>query len=272
MEGRSVFAAGDPCLLLDGKGRKYLLSLDADREFHYHRGVLAHAAIIGRVDGSVLESSMGSRLTALRPRLADYVVKMGRGAAVVYPKDATALLAWADIYPGATVLEAGTGSGGLTMVLARAVGSEGRVVSCEQRTDHAERAADLIRGFFGEIPAHVELVIGDVEEQIAAVRPDRVVLDLPEPWHSVEPAVDHMRPGGVFACYLPTVPQVEEVVRALRMTKRFVDVETIEVLVRPWVIEGRSVRPGHRMQGHTGFITIARLLADEAAAPGSEAR
>lgn len=254
------FAAGDPCLLIDGKGRKYLLSLDPEVEFQYHRGILAHREIIGRDDGATLVSSMGSKLIALRPRLADYVLKMGRGAAVMYPKDAGAVVMWADVAPGLTVLEAGTGSGGLTMVLARAVGDDGKVVSCERRDDHAAKAAELITGFLGAVPANVELRVGDVEDHLGDVCPDRLVLDLPEPWHSVEPAVEHLQPGGIFCCYLPTVPQVQEVVRSLRAAQRFTEIETFEVLHRPWVVEGRSVRPSHRMQAHTGFVTIARLL------------
>ena len=258
-----AFAAGDPCLLIDGKGRKYLLSLDPDREFQYHRGILEHGEIIGREDGAVLESSLGSRLIALRPRLADYILKMGRGATVMYPKDAAAVVAWADIGPRLTVLEAGTGSGGLTMVLARAVGEHGRIVSCETREDHAAKAAELITGFLGAVPANIELRTGDVEDHIADISPDRLVLDLPEPWHSVEPAIEHLQPGGIFCCYLPTVPQVQEVVRAFRACRRFIEIDTFEILHRPWVIEGRSVRPSHRMQAHTGFITVARLIRAE---------
>lgn len=254
------FTAGEPCLLIDAKGRKYLLTLDADREFHYHRGVLSHSAIIGEEDGSVLESSMGSRLIALRPRLADYVVKMSRGATVMYPKDTAFIVALADIAPGMTVLEAGTGSGGLTMVLARAVGETGTVISCDLRKDHAEKARSLISVFFGGVPGNVDLRVGPVEEQLEDVRPDRLVLDLPEPWHSVEPAMEHMKPGGIFCCFLPTVPQVQEIVRELHSSRRFVEIETLEILHRDWVIEGRSVRPGHRMQGHTGFLTMGRLI------------
>lgn len=247
-------------MLLDGKERKYLLTLEADGEFQYHRGTLKHAEIIGQRDGVVLSSTMGSRLVALRPRLADYVLKMGRGATVMYPKDAGSVLVWADIGPGMSVLEAGTGSGGLTMMLARAVGPDGRVVSVERREDHAATARELIEGFFGTIPPQVDLRIGEVEDHIADVQPNRLVLDLPEPWHSVDPAIEHMPTGGVFCCYLPTVPQVQDVVRALRATKRFIEIDTFELLMRPWAVEGRSVRPSHRMQGHTGFITVARLV------------
>jgi tRNA (adenine57-N1/adenine58-N1)-methyltransferase len=248
-------------MLHDARGRKYLIELIPGAEFQYHRGVLAHDAIIGSDDGSRHEASMGSVLVALKPRLADYVLKMGRGAAVVYPKDAGAILVWADIAPGLTVLEAGTGSGGLTMVLARAVVPDGRVVSYEERDDHRRRAEKLIRGFYGHIPQHIELRAGRVEDGIAEVSPDRIVLDVPEPWHSVPAAAEHLTPGGIFCCYLPTVPQVQTVRSALSAARRFTEISTFEVLMREWAVEGRSVRPEHRMIGHTGFITVARLMS-----------
>jgi tRNA (adenine57-N1/adenine58-N1)-methyltransferase len=247
-------------LLYDAKGRTYFVRLDAGDEFQYHRGVVPHEAIIGQPEGCFVESSMGSKLVAVRPRLADYTIKMPRGAAVVYPKDVGAIIMWADIYPGATVLEAGTGSGALTLSLLRAVGEKGRVVSIEKRTDHAAIATQRIEAFLGELPENLELRIGDVEDNFADVKPDRVVLDLPEPWHSVAPALEHMQSGGVFCCYLPTVPQVQEVRRTMAATGSFIEATTFEVLHREWSVEGRSVRPSHRMQGHTGFITVARRI------------
>jgi tRNA (adenine57-N1/adenine58-N1)-methyltransferase len=254
------FAAGDPCLLIDSRGRRYLIELVDGKEFHYHRGFLAHDEVIGDNDGSRFRSSMGAELLAIRPRLADYTEKMGRGATIVYPKDAAAILMWADISPGLVVLEAGTGSGALTMALARAVIPDGRVVSVDVRVDHAERAHKLINGFFGRIPAHVDLRVGEVENVVAEVQPDRLVLDVPEPWHVVEPAASHLTAGGIFCCYLPTVPQIQTVRAALSETGVFTNVSTFEVLVREWAVEGRSVRPSHRMIGHTGFITVAKKV------------
>lgn len=247
-------------MLYDSKGRQYLIDLQPGKEFHYHRGVLAHDTIIGTPDGTTHESSLGARLVTLRPRLADYTLKMSRGAAVVYPKDAGAIVVWADIAPGMTVLEAGTGSGALTMALLRAVGPEGRVISVERREDHAAKAAKLIKGFMGEIPHNLDLRNGDVEDHIAAVGPDRIVLDLPEPWHSVPAAAQHLTSGGSFCCYLPTVPQVQSVREALKAERVFFETSTFEVLHREWSVEGRSVRPSHRMIGHTGFITTARKI------------
>lgn len=258
------FASGDACLLVDARGRTYLIELVTGRDFHYHRGVLSHDDVIGSADGSRHASSLGSELLAIRPRLAEYTEKMGRGATIVYPKDAAAILMWADIGPGNTVLEAGTGSGALTMSLAQAVLPGGKVVSYERREDHAERARKLIRGYFGATPQHVALRIGEVESAVAEVAPDRIVLDVPEPWHSVAPAVEHLQDGGIFCCYLPTVPQVQTVRKALYDAGCFPRADTFEVLVREWAVEGRSVRPSHRMVGHTGFITVAKKVTPKA--------
>ncbi|MDX2344532.1 MAG: tRNA (adenine-N1)-methyltransferase [Acidimicrobiia bacterium] len=256
----AVFQAGDACLLFDRKGRRYLIELIPGAEFHHHHGVLPHDTIIGTEEGTTMQSSLNRPLTLLRPRLADYALKMPRGAAVVYPKDVGAILVWADIRPGSLVLEAGTGSGALTMALARAVGSEGSVVSYELREDHAKLARKRINGFFGEIPSQIDLRLGAVEDGLVELRPDRIVLDVPEPWHTVPRAATNLAPGGIFCCYLPTVPQVQQVRTALDETGAFLDVMTFEMMMREWTIDGRSVRPNHRMIGHTGFITVARKL------------
>jgi tRNA (adenine57-N1/adenine58-N1)-methyltransferase len=252
------FAAGEVCLLVDARGRRYLVDLHPGRTFEYHAGVLAHDDVIGHPDGIAVRTNSGARLIAVRPRLSDYILRMKRGAQVVYPKDIGPILVWGDIAAGMTVLEAGTGSGALTMALARAVGPSGRVVSVERRDDHAAHAHKVITRFFGEIPAWVDLRVGDVEEVVAEVEPERLVLDLPEPWSVIEAAAGSMTPGGVVAAYVPTVPQVARLRDALRRTKRFADVLTFETLHREWAADGRSVRPEHQMVGHTGFITVAR--------------
>lgn len=256
----SVFEPGDPCLLVDGKGREYLLKLHPDRQFQYHRGVLDHANIIGLEDGSWVEASSGGRLLALRPRMADFILRMRRGAQVVYPKDIGPILVYADIGPGMTVLEAGTGSGALTMALARAVGEKGKVVSVERRQDHADRGRKNIERYFGAFPPQLELRTGAVEEMVEGLAPDRIVLDLPEPWHTVEVAAEHQPTGGIFSAYLPTVPQVQTLAETLRASGVFDRVEVKEVLLRDWKVSGRSVRPDHTMVGHTGFLTFARRV------------
>lgn len=252
------FAKGDACLLTDKKGRQFLLTLEEGGSFHYHNGYLPHDEIIGQPDGAVLESSLGGRLVALKPRLPDYVLKMRRGAQVVYPKDLGAILVWGDIAPGLTVLEAGTGSGALTMGLVRAVGDQGRVVSVELRPDHADHARRSLDAFFGGIPANLELRVGDVREMIDEVAPDRLVLDLPEPFSLVDAAVEGLPSGAVWISYVPTVPQMQATASALVESGHFYDARHFEVLHREWKVEGRSVRPNHQMVGHTGFVTVAR--------------
>jgi tRNA (adenine57-N1/adenine58-N1)-methyltransferase len=251
---------GEPVLLYDDRDRQYLLHLRPDGVFQTHQGSLQHSDIAGADDGSMLVSSGGARFRALRPRLADFVLKMKRGAQVVYPKDTGAILVYGDIAPGMTVVEAGTGSGALAMALARAVGPTGRVVSVERREDHAAHAKKAIELYFGDVPPQLELRIGDVAGAITDVGPERVVLDVPEPWHAAAVAAEHLAPGGVFVAYLPTVPQLEMLHEALSDTGSFHDVDTFEVLIRNWNVKGRSVRPSHQMVGHTGFITTARRI------------
>ena len=252
------FAKGDSCLLTDRKGRQFLLTLEEGESFHSHNGYLSHDEIIGQPDGAVLRSSLGGRLVALKPRMSDYVLKMRRGAQVVYPKDLGAILVWGDIAPGLTVLEAGTGSGALTMGLLRAVGESGRVVSIDLRSDHAAHAQRTLESFFGGIPPNLDLRIGDVTEVISEIAPDRLVLDLPEPFGVVGAAVAGLPSGAVWISYVPTVPQMQLTAEALQDSGCFYTVRHFEVLHREWKVEGRSVRPHHQMVGHTGFVTIAR--------------
>ena len=252
------FIEGESCLVYDTRGKQHLLELDASKQFHFDRGIIPHTDIIGVPEGSTVLSSKKSGVVVLRPRLADYVLRMKRGAAVMYPKDTGAVITWADIAPGCTVLEAGTGSGALTIALSRAVGAEGSVVSVERRQDHATHARRLIEKFTGTIPGNIDLRIGDVEDLVSDVRPDRIVLDLPEPWHTIGPAAEHLAGGGIIASYLPTVPQVQRLRDEIEQARLFLEIDTFELLMRSWSVSGPSVRPEHRMIGHTGFITVAR--------------
>ncbi len=261
------FRAGEVCLLLDARGRTYLADLRGGSRFQYHAGGIAHDDIIGNLPGTVVRTSSAARLIALRPRLADYILRMKRGAQVIYPKDLGAMIHWGDIGPGMTVLEAGTGSGALTLALLRAVGPTGRVVSAEKRPEHARQAVAAITRFLGELPATLELLDGPVEEMIAGIVPDRLMLDLPEPWEVIEAAADHLTDEAVVTVYVPTVPQVQRTRDALRRCGRFAPPTTFEVLQREWVADGRSVRPSHQMIGHTGFITIAQKTLAEADGP-----
>lgn len=257
------FGAGETCLLLDAKGRRYLIELSGGATFQYHSGRVAHDDLIGLQAGTYLRSSTGSRLVALRPRLADYVLTMPRGAQVVYPKDLGPIVHWGDVRPGDLVVEAGTGSGALTLALLRAVGPTGRVVSVEARSDHLAHARVVISRFLGGVPDNLTLVEGRVEEVLRDHRPDRLILDLPEPWSVATAAAERLTSDGILVSYLPTVPQLQQLADALRMTQAFLDPETFEILIREWRVAGRSVRPASTMVGHTGFITVARRTTAE---------
>jgi len=257
------FAAGDLCLLADARGRHYLIDLRPGASFQYHAGTLAHDEVIGNPPGTVHRSSRGSRLVSVRPRLVDYVLEMPRGAQVVYPKDLGAIVHWADVAPGHRVAEAGTGSGALTLALLRAVGPTGSVLSVERRPDHLAHASSVIGRFLGGLPSNLRLAEGEIEEVLSGEVVDRVILDLPEPWSVVATAAGALAPGGILAAYLPTVPQVMHLHDELRRSRRFVDMETMEILIRNWRLDGRSVRPESQMVGHTGFLTFARVTAAE---------
>ena len=262
MEER-LLQAGERVLLIDGRGRRYMITLATGKQFHSHMGTLDHDTLIGGSEGVSVATSSGARVLAFRPTWSDYVLKMQRGAQVIYPKDVGLILVHADIHPGARVLEAGTGSGSLTLALVRAVGPEGRVLSYEAREDHHARAAANIEAWFqslGGKPENLELRIGDVFEDVGDETFDRVVLDLPEPWRAVGTTTEALVPGGILCCYLPTVPQVSQTVEAMRGAG-FGLIETLEGLVRTWNVEGQSVRPDHRMVAHTGFLITGRKLA-----------
>jgi tRNA (adenine57-N1/adenine58-N1)-methyltransferase len=256
------FEPGEKVLLIDQRDRTYLFSLEAGAVYHTHAGTLAHDDLIDRPEGTRVTTSRGMVLTAYRPRFADYVLKMPRGAQVVYPKDLGPIVVYADVFPGARVLEAGTGSGALTIALCRAVGEQGRVVSYELRPEHRERALANVEGFFGKIPDHLDAREGDVAEAGESPdRFDRLVLDVPEPWSPLAAVRPALEPGAVLCAYLPTTGQVQQLVLALSGAG-FVHLETFEVLKRSWHVTERSVRPDHRMVGHTGFLTLARVRHD----------
>jgi tRNA (adenine57-N1/adenine58-N1)-methyltransferase len=252
-------APGDRVLLVDTKRRRHLVVLTEGGEFHSHAGVLRHDDLIGTDEGVTLRTSLGARLVAVRPTLADYVLEMPRGAQVIYPKDLGPILVHADIFPGARVLESGVGSGALTMTLLRALGPTGHLVGYELRDDFAARARRNVEAFLGpDLPLAIE--VRDVYEGIDATDLDRVVLDLPEPWRVVTYAEKALVPGGILLAYLPTILQVARLREALA-DSAFGMAQTLEVLQRTWHVDGQSVRPDHRMVAHTGFLTFARVLA-----------
>ncbi|WP_431804987.1 tRNA (adenine-N1)-methyltransferase [Microbacterium sp. bgisy203] len=265
------FRLGDRVQLTGPKGRMHTVTLREGGELHTHHGVLKHEAIVGQPDGSVLVNSGGHEYLALRPLLRDFVMSMPRGAAIVYPKDAAQILAQADIFPGATVVEAGVGSGALSLWLLRAIGPAGRLWSFERRDEFAEVAQANVETFFGAYPESWKVVVGDlVEELPAAVEPgtvDRVVLDMLAPWECIDVVADALTPGGVVICYVATATQLSRVAEYLRGTGLFTEPESSETMVRGWHVEGLAVRPDHRMVAHTGFLITARRLAPGAVPP-----
>jgi tRNA (adenine57-N1/adenine58-N1)-methyltransferase catalytic subunit len=252
------FEPGERILFVDQRGRRYLVRLRTGDTWHSHSGGVPLDLLIGATEGTVVRSATGMAFHAFRPRMADFVLKMPRGAQVVYPKDVGAILVEADVVPGADVLEAGTGSGALTMALCRAVGSEGRVVSYELRPEFQAKAAENIEAYLGKLPAWLELREGDVREVASTGETfDRVILDLPEPWATLDALADALPAGGIVCGFLPTTVQVQQFVMALR-ERGYEHLETFEVLHRSWHVSERSVRPEQRMIGHTGFVTVAR--------------
>ena len=252
-----LFAAGERALLLDSKGRRYLITLAEGAQFHSHAGFFAHDDLIGCQEGTTVRTGSGARYLAVRPTLPDFVLKMPRGAQVIYPKDLGQILLLADIFPGARVVEAGVGSGALSMTMLRA-GAE--VSGYEIRTDFAERARANVESFLGsEALSRYSVREADIYQGMVETDLDRVVLDLPEPWQVVPHAAGAMRPGAIFLAYLPTINQTATLREALD-EHSFVLAETLEILLRTWHVEGRSVRPDHRMVAHTGFLTHARYI------------
>jgi tRNA (adenine57-N1/adenine58-N1)-methyltransferase len=254
-----IFTAGDRVILIDPKNRWKMLTLAPGAEFHSHAGFVAHDDIIGQGEGLMVTTTRGLRYQVVRPTLSDFVLKMPRGAQVIYPKDLGPILMLADVFPGAQVFESGIGSGALSMTLLRA----GAVVTgYELREDFAARARANVEAFLGaEALDRYRVEHRDTYNGIDGTDFDRVVLDLPEPWHVVKHAEEALRPGGILVAYTPSVMQVSQLHEALA-TSRFKLAETLEVLHRTWHVEGQAVRPDHRMVAHTGFLTHARLLGE----------
>jgi tRNA (adenine57-N1/adenine58-N1)-methyltransferase len=266
------FAVGERVQLTDPKGRLHTVTLEPGKQFHTHRGAISHDELIGAPEGSVVTSTAGTAYLALRPLLVDFVLSMPRGAAVIYPKDAAQILTMGDIHPGATVLEAGAGSGSLTCALLRAVGPEGRVVSYEIRDDHADVAVRNVTTFFGGCPPNWDLRRGDAADHRAEEPVDRVVLDMLSPEDVLPTVAAALRPGGVLMSYVATTTQVSRLVEALRAAGGFTEPAAWETFMRNWHVVGLAVRPEHRMIGHTAFLVSARRLAPGVTAPARQRR
>ncbi|XPP25809.1 MAG: tRNA (adenine-N1)-methyltransferase [Leucobacter sp.] len=259
------FGYGDRVQLTGPKGRLNTITLLPGGEFHSHRGTIAHAELVGLPDGSVVRNGNGDEYLALRPLLSDFVMSMPRGAAIVYPKDAAQIISLADIFPGARVVEAGVGSGALSLHLLRAIGERGELHSFERREEFAEIARANAEAFGGSAPANWSVTVGDLQEELPrrceAGSVDRVVLDMLAPWECVASVAQALKPGGVVICYIATVTQLSRVAEEIRRSGLFTHPQASETMVRGWHVEGLAVRPDHRMVAHTGFLLTARRLA-----------
>lgn len=261
MSEQGYFKEGDRVQLTDPKGKLYTFTITPGKEWHTHKGWINHDDLIGLPEGSVVSTTAGLKFTAFIPLLADYVLSMPRGATIVYPKDAAMIVGVADIYPGACVLEAGVGSGALTLSLLRAVGEAGSVHSVERRQDFADNATANIENYFGQKPKNWQLDVGSLQEQVFTQKFDRVILDMLAPWECVAMAAEVLRPGGVFLAYVATTTQLSATAEALKSDGHFTEPESSETIVRGWHHEGLAVRPQQRMIGHTGFLIQSRRMA-----------
>ena len=268
----SNFKVGDRVQLTDAKGKMHTITLQLNQEWHTHNGWLVHNEVIGLPQGSVVETTGGLKFLAFKPLLADYVLAMPRGATIVYPKDAAMILGFADIAPGLNVLEAGVGSGALSISLLRAVGPSGAVDSFEKREEFATIASKNINQYFGESPSNWNLQLGAVQEFEHTKQYDRVVLDMLAPWECVDMASSVLVPGGVFIAYVATTTQLSQTAEVIKLSGSFTEPESNETIVRGWHHEGLAVRPQHRMIAHTAFLIMARRLAPNTIAPARRRR
>lgn len=261
---RGPFRIGERVQLTDTKGKHYTVTLTENGFFQCGRGNFRHRELIGKEEGTVLETDGGRRLLALRPLISDYVLSMPRGATVVYPKDAGQIIHQADIFPGARIVEAGVGSGALSISLLNAAGPGGKLISAEKRAEFADIARANVRSWFRGEPANWQIVLDDVQNVLAAQKEadiDRVIFDLLDPWENVSAAARALVSGGVILAYVTTTTQMSCFVEKLRETRLFTEPVANETMLRTWHLDGLSVRPDHRMVAHTGFLVTARRLA-----------
>lgn len=262
-----VLQAGEWVTLTDPKAHRKSLLLESGKTFHTTKGGLAHDDIIGKPEGVVVTTVGGLSYLVFRPLLNEYIVSMPREAAVIYPKDAAQILMRADIFPGAKVLEAGVGSGALSLALLRAIGPTGHLHSYERRPEFAKVAIANVEQFIGRPHPAWQVTIGDLAETIADEPVDRAILDMLAPWDCLEAVAGVLVPGGVLCCYVATTTQMGRVMDTIRADGGFTEPQATEVSVRDWHAEGLAIRPGHSTTAHTGFLVITRRLAPGFQAP-----
>lgn len=261
MKATPELQAGDRVQLTDEKGKLYSFYLVAGAQWHSHKGWINHDSIIGLLEGSVVLSSNGSKYQVMRPLLNDYILSMPRGATIVYPKDSALIVGYADVFPGAKVLEAGAGSGALSISLLRAIGVDGDLVSVEARSEFLEVARENVSKYFGYVPKNWKTHLGRVQDIELEQNFDRVIYDMLAPWDALDVAARALKPGGVICCYVATTTQLSRIAEAIKESGLFSEPESFESLIRYWHHEGLAVRPQHSMNAHTGFLLISRKMA-----------
>ena len=249
-----------PVLFIDRRRRQYFARLTPGKSTNIRGDVLQHDAVIGRPDGCRIDSKRRNQYRAFSPTLAEYTLHMERHAAIVYPKDTAFLVHYGDVRPGMRVVEAGLGSGALTAALLTAVGPTGSVTSFELEESTSGRALKNLAAWFDDLENH-NVRFGDIYEGIPLTQVDRVILDVPEPWRVLDTAAECLVNGGLFAAYLPTILQVQQLMLALKDNLHYYTSEALEVLERRWYVTEESVRPEHQMIGHTGFLVFGRRRA-----------
>ncbi|MDP8233387.1 MAG: tRNA (adenine-N1)-methyltransferase [Candidatus Saelkia tenebricola] len=253
------FKEGDLVIIKDKKERSFIQKLTVNGRFQTHLGLLNHSQVIGQKEGAVLLTSTEQEVCVFSPTLNEFIQKMGRKTAIIHPKDIGIIILWSDIKQGSLVVEAGTGSGALLMAISRFIGDQGHVYSYDSRPELQEIAAKNLAKFCKQMPANVTLKQKDITTGIDEKNLDAVILDFSQPWEVIPAAKEVLKSGGRLTAYIPTIIQAERLVRELDLAGCFMDTEILEVLLRPWQIKGYSVRPLHRMIGHTGFMVFTKL-------------
>jgi tRNA (adenine57-N1/adenine58-N1)-methyltransferase len=250
-----VIAEGDDIFLYLDRRRTYLVRVEAGKSFHTHKGYIQLGDLIGKEYGTRITSSMGIEFVALKPNLRDQIFKVKRRTQISYPKDIALIIMFSGIGPGSRVVEAGTGTGALTTALAHYVKPTGRIYTYEVRPEFREMAIKNLER--AEVSEYVESKNEDVVEGIDEEEVDAVILDMATPWLVVPHAYSALKGSGVLVSFSPTMDQIVKTVEALK-ENGFVDIETVETLMRFMQVERGKTRPQTLMTGHTGYITFAR--------------
>ena len=251
---------GMPVLFIDRKGRTYYDQLKEEGITNCGGKQIAHEELIGQPDGLDIKSRQGPRYRVFSASYREHTTRMSRHAQIIHPKDAAIIASWADLKEGAHVVEGGLGSGALATAILRAIGTRGKLTTYELRQEPMNLARKNIKALLGDADNH-QVRLENIYDGIHEEGIDNVILDVPEPWLVVEHAEHALRSGGHFAAYVPTALQMQQVVMALEATYRFSLIESLEIILRNWHVTGRSIRPDHKMMGHTGFLVFARRKA-----------